>query len=202
MTPRNNIAEALKTIRSGAVKRMWSIPSESQPELNHTVSENPLHCTCIYFQQFFAETKRPCRHLWSGPGAQVATFIEAIWNSANQDELARAVEQFADVMKAQDEVFLVVARRIYNDKKDVLQFPSLDKPLEPMAKTMSTLVTPRQLVAIRAIANSHRLDAQEICLEQFNCKYEELSRKAASWLMDFMKAQSEIDLKIAQDIPA
>jgi hypothetical protein len=68
-----------------------------------------------------------------------------------------------------------------------------------MATTMGNLVTPRQLTAIRAIANGQRVDAEDLCQRLRGCKPEELSRKAASSLMDFLKSdaskvlQAEID---------
>lgn len=56
-----------------------------------------------------------------------------------------------------------------------------------MARTMAELITPRQLVAVRGIANSNKLDAESICKERFKCKPEELNRAAASLLIDHLK---------------
>ncbi len=60
-------------------------------------------------------------------------------------------------------------------------------PEEPIAKTMAELVTPRQLVAIKAIANSQKIDAEAQCKELMDCKPEELSRRAASAFIDYLK---------------
>jgi hypothetical protein len=68
-----------------------------------------------------------------------------------------------------------------------------------MAKTMKELVTPRQLVAIRAIANDQHVDAEELCQRLRGCKPEEQNRKSASSFIDFLKSdaskvlQAEID---------
>lgn len=57
-----------------------------------------------------------------------------------------------------------------------------------IAKTMIDMVSPRQLVAIRAISRSQRVDGETVCLGLLQCKPEELSRKAASALIDYLKS--------------
>ncbi|MGA9770120.1 MAG: hypothetical protein WBV94_13855 [Blastocatellia bacterium] len=49
-------------------------------------------------------------------------------------------------------------------------------PRDPLAKTMADLVTPKQMVAIRAIANSQGVNAEAECLEMLKCRPYELSR--------------------------
>lgn len=63
-----------------------------------------------------------------------------------------------------------------------------DKPNGHLAKTMADLVTPKQLVAICAISNAHGVNAETHCLETRSCKLEELSRRAASGLIDELKS--------------
>jgi len=63
-------------------------------------------------------------------------------------------------------------------------------PRDPVAKTMADLVTPKQLVAIRAIANAQNVNAESECLEMLKCKPEELSRRAASAFIDHLKAKT------------
>jgi hypothetical protein len=63
-------------------------------------------------------------------------------------------------------------------------------PREPIAKTMADLVTPKQLVAIRAIANAQRVNAEAECLEVLKCRPEELSRRAASAFIDYLKSKT------------
>jgi len=55
---------------------------------------------------------------------------------------------------------------------------------------MADLVTPKQLVAIRAIANTTNGNAEALCLEFYQCKPEELSRRAASVFIDYLKIRS------------
>jgi hypothetical protein len=64
-------------------------------------------------------------------------------------------------------------------------------PREPIAKTMADLVTPKQLVAIRAIANSQSVNAESECLEVLKCRPEELSRRAASAFIDYLKSKTQ-----------
>jgi hypothetical protein len=98
---------------------------------------------------------------------------------AEHDALKRAAVKFG------------IARELYRKEEEVISEkvgqPSF--PREPMAKTMAELVTPRQLVAIRAISNSQKIDAEAECKELMQCKPEELSRKAASAFIDYLKAK-------------
>jgi hypothetical protein len=55
---------------------------------------------------------------------------------------------------------------------------------------MADLVTPKQLVAIRAIASAQAIDAEAGCLEMLKCRPEELSRRAASAFIDYLKSKS------------
>jgi hypothetical protein len=57
-----------------------------------------------------------------------------------------------------------------------------------IAKTMGDLVTPKQLTAIRAIANAHGLNAERECLAKMHCRPEELSRRSASNFIDLLKS--------------
>jgi hypothetical protein len=59
-----------------------------------------------------------------------------------------------------------------------------------IAKTMADLVTPKQIVAIRAIANAAGLNAETVCLETCKCQVEELSRGAASAFIDSLKSKT------------
>ncbi len=66
-----------------------------------------------------------------------------------------------------------------------------EAPNGNLAKTMADLVTPRQVIAIRAIGNDRHIDVLKLCLEMMKCKPEELSRKAASIFIDYLKALDE-----------
>jgi hypothetical protein len=58
-------------------------------------------------------------------------------------------------------------------------------PQDPVAKGTSDLVTPKQLGMIRALAREAGVDAE--CLSHMNCKTEDLSKRAASSLIDYLK---------------
>ena len=98
---------------------------------------------------------------------------------AEHDALKRAAVKFG------------IARELYRKEEEEIEVkvsqPSF--PREPIAKTMAELVTPRQLVAIRAIANSQGIDYETECQSLMNCKPEELSRRAASAFIDYLKAK-------------
>ncbi len=64
-------------------------------------------------------------------------------------------------------------------------------PRDAIAKTMADLVTPKQLVAIRAISNVKGVNAEAECLAVLECRPEELSRRAASAFIDHLKALAE-----------
>lgn len=55
------------------------------------------------------------------------------------------------------------------------------------AKTMSELVTPKQLVAIRSIANAAKVNAEDECARLYGCKPNELSLKTASEFIAYLK---------------
>jgi hypothetical protein len=63
-------------------------------------------------------------------------------------------------------------------------------PAEAVAKTMADLVTPKQLVAIRAIANAQKVNAEAECQALLGCRPEELSRRAASAFIDHLKSKN------------
>jgi hypothetical protein len=58
---------------------------------------------------------------------------------------------------------------------------------DPTAKSMTDLVTPKQLGMIRALAREAKVDADEECRATFNCRTEELSKRAASSFIDHLK---------------
>ncbi len=99
---------------------------------------------------------------------------------AEHDALKRAAVKFG------------IARELYRREEEEIEATAnkVHFPKEPIAKTMAELVTPRQLVAIRAIANSQKIDAEAECKELLNCKPEELSRRAASALIDYLKSKN------------
>ncbi len=93
---------------------------------------------------------------------------------AEHDALKRAAVKFG------------IARELYRKDNDYSD-AGANRNDDPVARTLTDLVTPKQLVAIRAIANSGGIDAEKRSLELYNCRPEELTKKAASALIDDLK---------------
>ncbi|HEX8288466.1 MAG TPA: Rad52/Rad22 family DNA repair protein [Pyrinomonadaceae bacterium] len=94
---------------------------------------------------------------------------------AEHDALKRAAVKFG------------IARDLYKKESDVIEregaVPTQTEngfPANPIAKSLSDLVTAKQLGMIRAIAREIGIDADEECNNVLNCKTDELSKKAAS----------------------
>lgn len=109
---------------------------------------------------------------------------------AEHDALKRAAVKFG------------IARELYKKESDVIEregavAPGFNNdggfPANPIAKSLSDLVTAKQLGMIRAIAREMSINADEECNNVMNCKTDELSKKAASsfiqHLQDAQKGQ-------------
>jgi hypothetical protein len=100
---------------------------------------------------------------------------------AEHDALKRAAVKFG------------IARDLY--KKEFDAFEREESPLkgtagfpaDPVAKTLAEMVTTKQLGMIRAIARENDVDADQECESLMKCKISELSRKAASALIDHLQ---------------
>ncbi len=110
---------------------------------------------------------------------------------AEHDALKRAAVKFG------------IARDLYKKESDTIEregavpSPSNDGfPSNPIAKSLSDLVTAKQLGMIRAIAREINVDADEECRNAMQCKTDELSKKAASsfiqHLQDLQKQPAEV----------
>jgi hypothetical protein len=64
-------------------------------------------------------------------------------------------------------------------------------PQDPLAKGTGDLVTPKQLGMIRALAREAGVNAERECFSLLCCKPEDLSKRAASSLIDYLKAYPE-----------
>ena len=64
-------------------------------------------------------------------------------------------------------------------------------PQDPMAKGTGDLVTPKQLGMINRTAREVGVNAEEECLSLLGCKPQDLSKRAASSLIDYLKAYPE-----------
>ena len=103
---------------------------------------------------------------------------------AEHDALKRAAVKFGiarDLYKKEFDAFEINETPAVEPEK--AQFPS-----DPIAKTISDMVTTKQLGMIRSICREHELDADQECMSAMNCKVNELSRKAASSLIDHLLA--------------
>jgi hypothetical protein len=104
---------------------------------------------------------------------------------AEHDALKRAAVKFG------------IARELYR-KDDGDPVAGGITPEQAVARTIADLVTPKQLVAIRAIANATGADAEKRSIELYNCKPEELTKKAASALIDDLKVVRDGDAATAR----
>lgn len=103
---------------------------------------------------------------------------------AEHDALKRAAVKFG------------IARELYQRESDVIEkegaAETREFPRDPLAKSMSDLVTPKQLGMIRAIGREIGVDVEEECQQVLRCKTDELSKRAASSFIDHLKnLQSE-----------
>lgn len=62
---------------------------------------------------------------------------------------------------------------------------------DPMAPSLTTLVTPKQLGMIRALAREAQVDYEAECQDQLGCCPDELGKRAASAFIDYLKALQE-----------
>jgi hypothetical protein len=101
---------------------------------------------------------------------------------AEHDALKRAAVKFG------------IARDLYKKESDAIEHagavpPPTDGgyPSNPIARSLSDLVTAKQLGMIRALARELGVDPDEECNTAMNCKTDELSRKAASSLIQHLQ---------------
>lgn len=108
---------------------------------------------------------------------------------AEHDALKRAAVKFG------------IARDLYKKESDTIErdgaVPTTTNdgfPANPIAKSLSDLVTAKQLGMIRAISREIGIDVDEECQNVMQCKSDELSKKAASGfiqhLQDLQKNQN------------
>jgi hypothetical protein len=64
-------------------------------------------------------------------------------------------------------------------------------PSDPVAKTLADMITTKQLGMIRAVSREAGVDADEECSAVMNCQVTELSRRAASSLIDHLRELQE-----------
>jgi hypothetical protein len=118
-----------------------------------------------------------------GIGTGVA-FSEMGIKKAEHDALKRAAVKFG------------IARELYKKESDTIEregavpVPAGNEngfPANPIAKSLSDLVTAKQLGMIRAIAREIGVDADEESNQVMNCRTDELSKRAASSLIQHLQ---------------
>lgn len=101
---------------------------------------------------------------------------------AEHDALKRAAVKFG------------IARELYKKEFDSAEqenAPQIASPqtyADPVARSLGDMVTAKQLGMIRVIAREANLDAEYECLQVLKCHVEELSKRAASDLIEHLQA--------------
>jgi hypothetical protein len=104
---------------------------------------------------------------------------------AEHDALKRAAVKFG------------VARDLYRDDEKGGETseqandnrPQTSGAFDPIARTQGNLITPKQLSLIRTLAKRARLDPEVLCQETFHAGLGEISRKAASALIEHLQTK-------------
>jgi predicted nucleic acid-binding Zn finger protein len=110
---------------------------------------------------------------------------------AEHDALKRAAVKFG------------IARDLYRKESDVIERGGAAQaeddgfPTEPVARSLGELVTAKQLGMIKAIARELGVDPNEECQSVMHCNTDELSKKAASALIQHLQ-----DMQRQTDAPA
>lgn len=78
-----------------------------------------------------------------------------------------------------------------NSSRPAEQDSSSAVPQEPIARSIADLITTKQLGMIRAIARERGIDADAECTSLMDCRINELSRRAASFLIDRLQDMPE-----------
>ncbi len=128
-----------------------------------------------------------------GVGTGVANTELGI-KKAEHDALKRAAVKFG------------IARELYKKESDVIEREGAvpvqqenEFPANPVAKSLSDLVTAKQLGMIRAIAREIGIDADEECNSVMQCRTDELSKRAAS---SFIQHLQDMQKESAVETPA
>jgi hypothetical protein len=105
---------------------------------------------------------------------------------AEHDALKRAAVKFG------------IARDLYRDEDkpgDGSREPERRGPsmstANPKAQSIASLITPKQLYLIRREATSRGLDPEAVCQELHQAELEEITKRAASALIEYLKAMPE-----------
>jgi hypothetical protein len=128
-----------------------------------------------------------------GIGTGVSTSEMGI-KKAEHDALKRAAVKFGiarELYKSEFDAFVDPPSQTSSVPTFAVPPPPEERPqfpVDPIARTLSDMVTTKQLGMIRAICRENNLDSEEECMNALKCKVNELSRRAASALIDHLLA--------------
>lgn len=100
---------------------------------------------------------------------------------AEHDALKRAAVKFG------------IARELYKREFDSIdldepeQVKTTPPPSDPVARSLGDMITAKQLGMIRAIGREANIDAARECMSLMHCRIEELSKRAASDLIEHLQ---------------
>ncbi len=124
-----------------------------------------------------------------GIGTGMATSEMGI-KKAEHDALKRAAVKFGiarDLYKKEFEAFDREAQAVPAPPQASAQNETAGFPANPIARSLSDLVTARQLGMIRALSREMGIDADQECNGVMRCRTDELSKRAASALIQHLQ---------------
>jgi hypothetical protein len=100
---------------------------------------------------------------------------------AEHDALKRAAVKFG------------IARDLYQRESEVIEEDGIAPAIQrdPRPKTLNDLVTPKQLWMIRSLGREVGCDVEQECQSMLQCGLEEISKRAASSFIDYLKRKQQ-----------
>jgi hypothetical protein len=100
---------------------------------------------------------------------------------AEHDALKRAAVKFG------------VARDLYQRESEVTEEDGIAPAIQrdPRPKTLNDLITPKQLWMIRSLGREAGCDVEQECQSMLQCGLEEISKRAASSFIDYLKRKQQ-----------
>lgn len=123
---------------------------------------------------------------------------------AEHDALKRAAVKFGIARELYKREFDAISRDENENGKTVSEPKAKQEMVsdhpdgvkDPIARTIADLITTKQMGMIRAIARERKIDADAECAGLMNCKINELSRRAASILIDRLRQTPSVDARL------
>ncbi len=117
---------------------------------------------------------------------------------AEHDALKRAAVKFGIARDLYKREFEEIEHGLGEDRAGEGPEPNSGFPADPVAASLSELVTAKQLGMIRAIGRESGIDTAAECRLILRCEVNELSKRAASAFIDHLKAASQQMAAISQ----